>query len=112
MGLIFVIGILFSLSFLFVLCLINICCPNQHLYLKGIQRIAKFNLARIPRIADESSGLGSYADPWYHYPLNLFGLDQLGITFEYLGTEFFLSFFMPYPRCHPVPCRDLSAGKS
>ena len=58
MGLIFVIGILFSLSFLFVLCLINICCPNQHLYLKGIQRIAKFNLARIPRIADESSGLG------------------------------------------------------
>ena len=58
MGLIFVIGILFSFSFLFVLCLINICCPNQHLYLKGIQRIAKFNLARIPRTADESSGLG------------------------------------------------------
>jgi hypothetical protein len=58
MGLILVVGILFSLSFLFVLCLINICCPNQHLYLKGIQRIAKFNLDRIPRTADESSGLG------------------------------------------------------
>ena len=58
MGLILVVGILFSLSFLFILCLINICCPNRHLYLKGIQRIAKFNLARIPRIADESSGLG------------------------------------------------------
>ena len=58
MGLIIVVGILFSLSFLFILCLINICCPNQHLYLKGIQRIAKFNLTRIPRMADESSGLG------------------------------------------------------
>ena len=58
MGFILVVGILFSLSFLFILCLINICCPNRHLYLKGIQRIAKFNLARIPRIADESSGLG------------------------------------------------------
>jgi hypothetical protein len=57
-GLILVVGILFSLSFLFILCLINICCPNRHLYHKGIQRIAKFNLARIPRIADESSGLG------------------------------------------------------
>ena len=56
-GLVIVVGILFSLSFLFILCLINICCPNQHLYHKGIQRIAKFNLARIPRIADESSGL-------------------------------------------------------
>ena len=58
LGLILVIGIFFSLSFLFILCLINICCPDRHLYLKGIQRIAKFNLARIPRIADESSGLG------------------------------------------------------
>ena len=58
LGLILVIGIFFSLSLLFILCLINICCPNRHLYLKGIQRIAKFNLARIPRIADESSGLG------------------------------------------------------
>ena len=57
MGLILVISIFFSLSVLFILCLINICCPNRHLYLKGIQRIAKFNLARIPRIADESSGL-------------------------------------------------------
>ena len=57
LGLILVIGIFFSLSLLFILCLINICCPNRHLYLKGIQRIAKFNLARIPRIADESSGL-------------------------------------------------------
>ncbi len=58
MGLILVISIFFSLSLLFILCLINICCPNRHLYLKGIQRIAKFNLSRIPRIADESSGLG------------------------------------------------------
>ena len=57
MGIILVISIFFSLSVLFILCLINICCPNRHLYLKGIQRIAKFNLARIPRIADESSGL-------------------------------------------------------
>ena len=57
-GLILVISIFFSLSLLFILCLVNICCPNRHLYLKGIQRIAKFNLPRIPRIADESSGLG------------------------------------------------------
>jgi hypothetical protein len=56
LGLILVIGIFFSLSLLFILCLINICCPNQHLYLKGIQRISKFNLARIPRMADEGSG--------------------------------------------------------
>jgi len=57
LGLILVIGIFFSLSLLFILCLINICCPNQHLYLKGIHRISKFNLARIPRMADEGSGL-------------------------------------------------------
>ena len=57
-GLILVISIFFSFSLLFILCLVNICCPNRHLYLKGIQRIAKFNLPRIPRIADESSGLG------------------------------------------------------
>ena len=57
-GLILVISIFFSLSLLFILCLVNICCPNRHLYLKGIQRVAKFNLPRIPRTADESSGLG------------------------------------------------------
>ena len=57
-GLILVITIFFSLSLLFILCLVNICCPNRHLYLKGIQRVAKFNLPRIPRTADESSGLG------------------------------------------------------
>ena len=57
-GLILVISIFFSLSLLFILCLVNICCPNRHLYLKGIQRVAKFNLPRIPRMADESSGLG------------------------------------------------------
>ena len=57
-GLILVISIFFSLSLLFILCLVNICCPNRHLYLRGIQRVAKFNLARIPRMADESSGLG------------------------------------------------------
>ena len=57
-GLILVISIFFFLSLLFILCLVNICCPNRHLYLKGIQRVAKFNLPRIPRTADESSGLG------------------------------------------------------
>ena len=57
-GLILVISIFFSLSLLFILCLVNICCPNRHLYLKGIQRITKFNLNRIPRTADESGGLG------------------------------------------------------
>ena len=57
-GLILVISIFFSLSLLFILCLVNICCPNRHLYLKGIQRLAKFNLTRIPRTSDESSGLG------------------------------------------------------
>ena len=57
-GLILVISIFFFLSLLFILCLVNICCPNRHLYLKGIQRVAKFNLSRIPRTADESSGLG------------------------------------------------------
>ena len=57
-GLILVISIFFSISLLFILCLVNICCPNRHLYLKGIQRVAKFNLPRIPRTADESSGLG------------------------------------------------------
>ena len=57
-GLILVISIFFSLSLLFILCLVKICCPNRYLYLKGIQRVAKFNLPRIPRTADESSGLG------------------------------------------------------
>ena len=57
-GLILVISIFFSLSLLFILCLINICCPNRHLHHKGIQRIVKLNIPRIPRTADESSGLG------------------------------------------------------
>jgi len=37
--------------------LTNICCPNRHLFLKGIQRVRKFSLRRTPLLADECSGL-------------------------------------------------------
>lgn len=46
-----------GLSILALLALINVCCPNRHLFLKGIQRIRKFHLPRIPVLADECSGL-------------------------------------------------------
>ena len=46
-----------GLSILSILALTNICCPNRHLFLKGIQRIRKFSLPSIPKLADESSGL-------------------------------------------------------
>lgn len=49
--------IFIGLSILALLALINICCPNRHLFLKGIQRIKKFSLRRIPLLSDESTGL-------------------------------------------------------
>ena len=46
-----------GLSILALLGLTNICCPNRHLFLKGIQRVRKFSLRRTPFLADECSGL-------------------------------------------------------
>lgn len=54
--LILVQSIFWGLSLFAILSLINICCPNQHLYLKGIQRSEKLQLDRVPRSADEGSG--------------------------------------------------------
>ena len=48
----------FLLSIGAILILINICCPNPHRRLKGIQRIQKLGLPAIPWLADEAPGLG------------------------------------------------------
>ena len=50
-------SIFVGLSILALLGLTNICCPNRHLFLKGIQRVRKFSLRRTPLLADECSGL-------------------------------------------------------
>ena len=50
-------SIFVGLSILALLGLTNICCPNRHLFLKGIQRVRKFSLRRTPLFADECSGL-------------------------------------------------------
>ena len=49
-------SVYFALSFLAILALVNICCPNLHLYLKGLQRSEKLELNKIPWAADEGSG--------------------------------------------------------
>lgn len=54
---ILVTSVYIGLSLFTLLALTNICCPNQHLFLKGIQRIKKIGLHKIPRFADECSGL-------------------------------------------------------
>jgi hypothetical protein len=46
----------FLLSIGAILILINICCPNPHRRLKGIQRIKKLGLPAIPWLADEAPG--------------------------------------------------------
>lgn len=56
--LILVLTIFFGLSLAAILCLVNICCPNLHLHLKGNQRSRMLNLKKIPFLADESSGFG------------------------------------------------------
>jgi hypothetical protein len=56
LALIVVQSIFYGLSILVILPLLNICCPNQHLYLKGMQRSEKLSLAKIPMGADERSG--------------------------------------------------------
>lgn len=57
-GLVIVQTVFLGLSTLVILALVNFCCPNLHLFNKGIQRSEKLHLPRIPLAADESSGLG------------------------------------------------------
>jgi hypothetical protein len=54
--LLFVQSVFFGLSLLGILTLVNTCCPNRHLHLKGIQRARKIGLSSIPLPADESRG--------------------------------------------------------
>ncbi len=49
-------SVYFALSFLAILALVNICCPNLHLFLKGLQRSEKLELNKIPWATDEGSG--------------------------------------------------------
>ena len=49
-------AIFFLLNLAAVLLLINVCCPNPHRRLKGIQRKEKLGIHRIPSLADESPG--------------------------------------------------------
>ena len=54
--LIFVQSVFFGLSILGILTLINTCCPDRHLHLKGQQRAGRLGLPTIPFAADESRG--------------------------------------------------------
>jgi hypothetical protein len=55
-ALLFVQSVFFGLSLLGILTLVNTCCPNQHLHLKGTQRANRLGLSSIPLSADESRG--------------------------------------------------------
>ena len=50
-------SIFLGLSIFAILTLCNICCPNQHLFIKGLQRAEKLALPRVPHGADERSGI-------------------------------------------------------
>ncbi len=54
--LLFVQSVFFGLSILGILTLINTCCPDLHLHLKGVQRANRLGLSSIPMSADESRG--------------------------------------------------------
>ena len=54
--LLFVQSVFFGLSLLGILTLINTCCPDRHLHLKGAQRANRLGLPSIPMFADESRG--------------------------------------------------------
>jgi len=56
LALLFVQSVFFGLSLLGILTLVNTCCPNQHLHLKGTQRAKRLGLSSIPLSADESRG--------------------------------------------------------
>ena len=49
-------AVFFLLNLAAVLLLINVCCPNPHLRLKGKQRKENLGIARIPFLADEAPG--------------------------------------------------------
>jgi hypothetical protein len=54
--LLFVQSVFFGLSILGLLTLVNTCCPDRHLHLKGVQRANRLGLTSIPVTADESRG--------------------------------------------------------
>ena len=54
--LLFVQSVFFGLSILGILTLINTCCPDRHLHLKGQQRAGRLGISSIPFAADESRG--------------------------------------------------------
>jgi len=56
LALLFVQSVFFGLSLLGILTLVNTCCPNKHLHLKGTQRANRLGLSSIPLSADESRG--------------------------------------------------------
>jgi len=56
LALVVVQAIFYGLSILVTLVLLNICCPNQHLFWKGVQRSARLSLSQVPMGADERSG--------------------------------------------------------
>ena len=46
----------FLLNLAALLVLINICCPNPHLRLRGVQRKERLGISQIPFLADEAPG--------------------------------------------------------
>ena len=52
----------FLLNLAALLVLINVCCPNPHLRLRGVQRKERLGISQIPFLADEAPG-GPFVDP-------------------------------------------------
>ena len=99
-----------GLSILSILALTNICCPNRHLFFKGIQRIKKFSLPSIPKLADESSGLWFVAVLSGHRYCCFRLLNICGTRFQQLGNPFHMVIFGHYSFLRNVSYGHLSSG--
>ena len=84
--LLFVQSVFFGLSLLGILTLINTCCPDRHLHLKGAQRANRLGLPSIPMFADESRGT------WFALALGAMVCTVHGILLsQAVATDLFFS---------------------
>lgn len=84
--LLFVQSIFFGLSLLGILTLVNTCCPDRHLHLKGTQRANRLGLSSIPMTADESRGT------WFVLTLSVMVCGVHGILLsQAVATDLFFS---------------------
>jgi len=84
--LLFVQSVFFGLSLLGILTLVNTCCPDRHLHLKGVQRANRLGLSSIPMMANESRGI------WFVLILSgmVCGVHGILLT-QALATDLFFS---------------------